>query len=47
MEAEMGMMQTEAEGCWQLVEAGRARNGFLPLEPPEGTGPVDTLILAL
>lgn len=30
MEAETGMMQTEAEGSWQLVEAGRARNGFPP-----------------
>ena len=37
-------MWPQAKECRWLLEAGRGMDS--PLEPPEGTGPVDVLILA-
>ena len=47
MEAEIGMMQSQAKECWQPPEARRGKEADPPLEPLEGAQTCcDTLTLA-
>ena len=48
MKAEVEVIRApRAKECGRILEAGKGRDLDSPQEPPEGTGPADTLILAL